>query len=566
MQTIQRLLYPIWQFAYRHRGATLLTLGFVLIFSLLAIPPTWEYTNSPGFCGTTCHTMPPEYATYQVSPHARVLCVDCHIGRDLIAVQFSRKIGHTRLVAATILDNYEYPIRVRTMRPARQTCEECHFPEKFSDDSLRVVHRSEGNRTNDPYDVYLLMHTGGGSEREGLGRGIHWHVENKVSYIPLDPEEQDIPWVKVEYANGEVAEYNSIDSPIDTDNLEKYEIREMDCTTCHNRISHLIVVPDRAVDDALYQGDISRDIPFIRTRSIELLSTAYNSFDEAHAAIETLDPYYRDNYADFYAEGQAQVQEAIEVLKRLYDENNYPEQLLNWETHPNNIGHMDAPGCFRCHDGKHLTNDGESIRLECNLCHSIPQVVRPGAIEPSLPLATGLEPASHLDSTWITQHHNVYDETCANCHTTENAGGITDTSFCSNSGCHANKWTYAGFDAPGLATILGYYQTRAEPILEDFEGQPTYTILQPLFLQECGACHGATPSKGLRLIDYESLLAGGEDGVVVVAGSPNESLMIQTLEKGHFARLSDHQMELLIQWITDGLPLGEENTQTDTQG
>ena len=237
----------------------LLLVAIIIGIPLLALPPLWEYSNSAQFCGTTCHTMPPEYQTYLVSPHARVPCVDCHIGRDLIAVQFFRKSAHLRLIVATVLNEYEYPIRTSEMRPARQTCERCHYPEKFSDDSLRVLNRFENNRTNDPYEIYLLMHTGGGSEREGLGRGIHWHIENPVEYIALDAEEQEIPWVRVNTAEGEQIEYNAINSPVDTDNLEQYELHEMDCITCHNRISHLIDTPASLVDSALERGDLSRE-------------------------------------------------------------------------------------------------------------------------------------------------------------------------------------------------------------------------------------------------------------------------------------------------------------------
>lgn len=525
-----------------------------LLAILLAAPPLWEYSNSPSFCGLTCHTMPPEYSTYLISPHSRVLCVDCHIGRDLLIVQFMRKAGHLRLIVDTVLQNYELPIRTAEMRPARETCELCHSPEKFSDDSLRIIHRYENNRTNDPYSIYLLMHTGGGSQREGLGRGIHWHIENKITYIALDPEEQEIPWVRVETPDGQSVEYHAINSPVDTQNLSRYEIHEMDCITCHNRISHLVKTPDRAVDTALYLGDLSAEIPFIRTRAIELLSVPYNSMDEAVEAFASLGPYYRDNYPEFYAEGQPLVAEAIALLERLYRESNYPEQKLNWNTHPNNIGHRDSPGCFRCHDGQHFSSDGQVIRLECNLCHSIPQIVRPAQIEPKLPLTTGIEPASHLDSTWISRHRTVFDATCSNCHTTTNPGGIDDRSFCANSGCHGVEWKYAGFNAPGLATMLGIYQVEPVPLLEDFEGQPTYAILQPFFTHECGGCHGPVPSKGLRLTDYVSLMAGGEDGVVVIPGNPEQSLMIQVLSTGHFAQPTEHQMDLLTQWIASGAP------------
>lgn len=523
-----------------------------LVVTLLAIPPIWEYTNTPGFCGTTCHTMPPEYNAYLISPHARVPCVDCHIGRDLLLVQFMRKIGHIRLVAATVLDTYELPIQTSSMRPARETCELCHFPEVFSDDSLRVINSYSSNRTNDPSTTYLLMHTGGGSERQGLAKGIHWHVESQISFIALDREEQEIPWVRVESPDGTVTDYNAINSPIDTTDLSQYNLREMDCIVCHNRIAHLIEPPEELVDAAIANNDIPVDLPFIRSRAVDLLSASYTVSEDAVQAMASLDQYYLENYAASY--DKAEIDRVVSQLQTLYAENSYPDQLLDWQTHPNNVGHKDWPGCFRCHDGQHFSADGEVIRMECNLCHSIPLVTGPGDIEPELPLTTGVEPASHLDSTWIARHHNVYDATCANCHTTSNPGGTDNSSFCSNSACHGTTWRFAGFDAPGLATMLGIYQVEPEPILEDFDGQPTYAVLQPLFTQVCGGCHGSVPSKELRLTDYDSLLAGSIDGPVIVPGQPEASQMIQVLTDGHFAVLSDHQMQLLTQWIADGAP------------
>lgn len=523
-----------------------------IIAFLVGAPPAWEYSNSTFFCGTSCHTMPPEFSTYQVSPHSQVLCVDCHIGRDLLIVQAYRKTGHMRLLIDTLTENFEYPIRAHNMVPARQSCEECHSTEKFSDDSLRVIHSFENNRTNDPISIYLLMHTGGGSEREGLGQGIHWHIENETRFISVDENQQEIPWVQVVGPDGETTEYNAINSPIDTENLDQYEIHEMDCITCHNRIAHDLKPPSDAVDQALHRGNISRDIPFIRVRAVELLSEIYPSHEAAEANFRSLEQYYSDYYPEFYAEGADLVQEAIEHLMVLYDESNYPEQELSWKTHPNNVGHDDSAGCFRCHDGQHVNEDEEIIRLECNLCHSIPEVVRPGVLEPQIPVTTGLEPESHLDSTWIARHHIAFDGTCSNCHTTSNPGGTDDQSFCANSGCHSNTWEYAGFDAPGLAARLGIVQLIPEPLLLDFEGTPTYEVLQPLFAQQCGACHGPVPSKGLRVTDYASLMMGSEDGAVIELGDVEGSLLIQTLNEGHFAELEDFQMAILQQWIAEG--------------
>jgi nitrate/TMAO reductase-like tetraheme cytochrome c subunit/mono/diheme cytochrome c family protein len=536
----------------------------VPVFILLAIPPAWEYSNTAEFCGTTCHTMPPEYNTYLVSPHARVPCVDCHIGRDWIAKQFIRKTGHLELIYKTVTGTYEYPIVVGKMRPARETCERCHYPQKFSDDSLREVQRFGDDEKNTPYALYLLMHTGGGTAREGLGQGIHWHIENKIEYIVTDKEEQEIPWIRVNTADGKTVEYVAAGSSIDTDNLDRYKIHEMDCITCHNRISHLIPTPRNVVDEALFRGDLSADIPYIRAQAVEVLSQGYESPDKAEESIAQLDTYYQETYPEFYAANGEKIAAAITLLTQLYHENTYTDQKLDWQTHPDNIGHRDSPGCFRCHDGEHFDSEGTAIRLECNLCHSIPQIVRPDEIEPMLPLATGIEPSSHLDSTWIRRHHNEINETCANCHTVGNAGGTTDTSFCSNSGCHAVDWRYANFDAPTLAIELGIEQQpeAPQPPSAGAEGGPiTYQTLQPIFEQKCGQCHGATPTKGLRLTDYQSLMAGSDDGPVVVPGSPDESRIVIVQTARHFSQLSDEQLAWLRQWIADGAPEGETSAE-----
>ena len=545
---------PAWSRALRL--AILFAIPLVIV---LMLPAAWAYSNSPEFCGTTCHTMPPEYNTYLVSPHARVLCVDCHIGRGSFYQQFTRKTTHSRLLWATVMENYEYPIYVSSMRPARETCELCHYPEKFSDDSLRVLNRFRDNEDNDPYDIYLLMHTGGGSQREGLGYGIHWHVENKVEYIATDNLEQNIPWVRVTYVDGTTTEYVSNESPLAPDELGQYKVREMDCITCHNRISHLLDTPEHLVDSALKRGDIPIDIPYVRARSVELLAERYESTEEAYESIAGLAEYYRENYPDYYAENAATIDNVIGQLQSLWSGNTFPEQELDWKTHPNNIGHRDWPGCFRCHDGKHFSDAGEAVRLECNLCHSIPQIVLPHQIEPMLPLATGIEPSSHRETTWISRHHNEFDATCENCHTTSNPGGTSDTSFCSNSGCHGTDWRYAGFDAPTLALQLGIEQQPAEapPLLEGFEAEGiTFQDLQPVFEQACGTCHGDAATKGLKVTEYDTLLAGGEDGPVIEPGKPEESLILKVLSEGHFAQLTEEQMALLEAWIAAGAPEG----------
>jgi len=149
-----------------------LTLGVLTLAVLVGSAYAWDYTNSPQFCGTACHTMPPEYTAYLTSPHARVDCVECHIGRGFIATRISRKAGDMQHVFATLFHTYEFPITADNLRPARETCERCHSPEKFSDDSLREIRTFGDDPANTPLSIFLILHTGGGVSREGLGRGI----------------------------------------------------------------------------------------------------------------------------------------------------------------------------------------------------------------------------------------------------------------------------------------------------------------------------------------------------------------------------------------------------------
>ncbi len=143
---MRKLLIAIRRFFFppsdSPRWVRMLPFGFLGIVTAAVIYGSiqgWAYTNSSEFCGTTCHTMPPEYNAYLRSPHARVQCVECHIGRDIVTTQFTRKAGDLRHVLLMITKEYEFPIHTRAMRPARDSCEKCHFPEKFSDDSLREV-------------------------------------------------------------------------------------------------------------------------------------------------------------------------------------------------------------------------------------------------------------------------------------------------------------------------------------------------------------------------------------------------------------------------------------------
>jgi mono/diheme cytochrome c family protein/nitrate/TMAO reductase-like tetraheme cytochrome c subunit len=541
---------PRWLFVLPY-----VTLGILGLLLLSGGVYGWEYTNSSKFCGTACHTMPPQDVAYKESPHANVTCEECHIGRASFINQLTRKSQGLHETYYMIFKLYEYPIRAKALRPARDTCEKCHMPETFSDDSLRVISHYADDLENTQSSIYLIMKTGGGAKREGLGRGIHWHIVNKVEYYTTDELSQNIPYVRVYNDDGTTTEYVDVESGFDKATLEESQLKEVSCVTCHNRITHEFPFPTESVDEALARGQISPAIPEIRKRSVSVLSVKYDSREVAFTAINALENYYKGT--DYYADHEAEVTSAIQAIKDIYDGTVFHDQEVDWETHPNNLGHINSPGCFRCHDGKHLNAEQEAIRLECNVCHSIPVVVGKEDFVTNIEISRGLEPESHRNPNWISLHNQVFDQTCSSCHATDDPGGTSNTSFCSNSACHGSVFTYAGFDAPKLREILQAQLPTPVPA-ESFapiDGTPIYDAnIAPMLSARCGACHGDTATAGLNVITYADLMKGGKSGPVVLAGDSAGSLIVQVQSKQHFANLSEEELQLLIQWIDAGAP------------
>ncbi len=533
---------------------------FLVFLVVIFTTSSWEYTNTTEFCGTTCHTMPPQYVTHQLSSHARVTCEDCHLGRAPLITQIGRKIEYSwQTGSAMVANSYEYPIRAKNMRPANDACETCHYPQQFSSDTLVELKRYGEDKENSLSLTYLILKTGGGSKREGLGFGIHWHIENPVKFVALDPEKQIIPYVRVENEDGTITEYVDVESNFDPTAVIEAELYTMDCITCHNRTSHEINQPDDAVNEFIGRGEISVEIPEIRKKSVEVLTVGYATQEEALAAIDGLRAYYQQIYPDYTADNPEAINKAIQVLQKYYQDSVFTDQKMDWNTHPDNAQHLDSPGCFRCHDGKHLTQQGEAVRLECNLCHSVPVVTSGKAIVADIQISRGVEPESHKSSNWISLHRESFDQTCKSCHTVEDPGGTSNTSFCSNSGCHGTKWEYAGFDAPALRLILSEelkkYTTPtpgAAPTAEP--GKPlTYESIQSIF-GKCTACHGSGGIKGVNLSTYADIMKGGEDGPIVIPGDAEASLIVQVQqgEQPHFGQFDSGELEQLINWITDG--------------
>ncbi len=497
--------------------------------------------------------MPPQDVTYKCLPHANVYCTECHIGRAFVGEQFARKSEDLRELYAMVFNTYEFPIRAHRSKPDVLTCEKCHLPETFVDDSLRTTTRFNDDLDNSTYTTYLIMKTGGGDKREGLGRGIHWHIVNPVYYYSEDPEKQEIPYVRVVNDDGTFTEYVDVESGFDPASVNDDQLKEMECTTCHNRVSHEFSPPEVSVDQAMARGLISPDIPEIHARAVSVLSASYETRDVAMSAIDGLEAYYQDR--EYYPDQMEEIGQAIQEIKDIYDRTVFLDQKVDWNTHPDNIGHIYSPGCFRCHDGKHLDDENQAIRLECNVCHSIPVVVGDQDFVANIEISRGPEPESHFNPNWIAMHRDVFDSTCSNCHTTEDPGGTSNTSFCSNSACHGNVYTFAGFDAPALREILKDQLPAPAAAAPGETDNPTFdSYVGALLATKCTVCHGATASAGLNLSTFADTMKGGDSGPVIVEGDSAGSLLVEVQSGQHFATFSAEELEAIKQWIDAGAP------------
>jgi hypothetical protein len=352
----------------------LLTMANVVIVSLASYRGI-EYMDSVQFCGQVCHkVMQPEYAAYQDGAHSRVPCVECHIGSG--ASWFAKsKLSGTRQVFAVTFNTYSRPIAspVQNLRPARDTCEQCHWPDKFHGDLVRKIYEYGDDEKNTESVTTLQMHVGGGVTAGGPVPGIHWHVSGatQIEYIATDDKRQVIPYVRLKDRNGKVTEYYA--EGVTPEQLQKGERRTMDCMDCHNRPAHpMAASAERAVNEVMARGDIPATLPFIHREAVKVLKASYPTQDAAAQGISRgIEDFYRINYRELFTTHPQDIQKAVAATQSVYRRNVFPQMNVGFATYPNNIGHMDFPGCFRCHDDNHVSKDGRKIGQDCEMCHSI---------------------------------------------------------------------------------------------------------------------------------------------------------------------------------------------------
>jgi len=333
------------------------------------------YMDTDKFCGQTCHkVMDPEYTAYSNSPHARVACAECHIGPGA-SFFVKSKLSGTGQLLAVMFNTYPRPIPspVEALRPARETCEQCHWPKKFEGNKFFVHTEYASDAPNTPSTTVALLKIGGRNFSGTVGiHGAHVYQNARMDYVSTDGHRQVIPQVTYTDPNGKVTVFNSTDVKVTPQDLARGEHREMDCMDCHNRPTHIFQVPERAVDSAMDQGSISPKLPFIKKQALEALKRSYPDHASAERGIAaSLDSFYRSSYPQVYASEQDALRSTIKTVQTIYAQNIFPDMKITWGTYPNNLGHTDFPGCFRCHDGNHSSADGRTISNDCSTCHDL---------------------------------------------------------------------------------------------------------------------------------------------------------------------------------------------------
>jgi hypothetical protein len=343
-----------------------------IVFLSLASMRMLNFMDTPRFCGTACHSvMNPEWTTYQQSPHARVACVECHVGEGVDALIDSKLNGAWQMVSATF-DLYEQPIPtpVHQLRPAQETCEKCHWPKKFYGSNLKtfVTYKRDSASTPEYTTLNLKIDTG----TETGKAGIHWHIAdtNEVRYTSVNDERREMIWVEVKQSDGSFKRYENTNlSQVDP---QAENIRTMDCVDCHNRATHIYEKPGRAVDRRIESGKIDRSLPYIKREALAAISKTFANNELAYDVIRRhVQNFYRDNYPTISTSKSDKIDQAVQTLQNIYHRNIHPEMNIDWGAYPSHLGHDENIGCFRCHNSNMVDKQGKHIDNDCTLCHSM---------------------------------------------------------------------------------------------------------------------------------------------------------------------------------------------------
>ncbi len=429
----------------QRRAAKILVGGTFALIPIVGVASYhgYKYTDSTSFCAYACHSvMEPQATAYEHSPHARVSCSECHIGEG--ASWFVRsKLSGTRQVLAVWRNSFPRPIppAIQNLRPARETCERCHWPKKFYGAQLQEIVHFAADETNTRREIDMLLKIGGGDETMGRPEGIHLHMAlaGRIEYIATDDKLQHIPWVRYVDEAGREWIYRSDGLP-SSDPPPEGQVRRLDCMDCHNRPAHKFRSPQEAVDVYLSTGRIDTTLPYIKREAVAALVKPYPDVESAMIGIrEHLTTFYREKYPDIWEADRASVNLAVDRVRDIYRRNFFPQMQVDWRTYPDNIGHLYSPGCFRCHEGRHVNQEGKAISHACNTCHLF---LNPVTVEgkPNV-----IQKGEFVHPYKLQGSHRALQ--CSACHT----GGTGPVPDCA--GCHTDVTAWRNGGLPGFADV-----------------------------------------------------------------------------------------------------------------
>ena len=412
----------------QRRAAMVVVLGTFLLLPVVGFSgyKGYRYTESRAFCTEVCHSvMLPQNITHEHSAHAQVACVRCHIG-DKESWCVKSKLSGIPQVLAVMRGSYPRPIPsvITDLRPTRETCVQCHWPEKAFGARLKKIVRFASDESNTRRQIDVLLKIGG-YETTKETEGIHAHMAraDQIEYVATDAELQDIPWVRYTDESDKLTVFRADGRPGSAPRPSG-QLRQFDCMDCHNRPAHRFRSPQDAVDLYLTTGRIDPILPYIKREAVAALAKTYSDEETVETEIERdIIRFYRTGYADRWTQFEGSIRQAIAMVQEIRRNNFFPHMSAGWQVYPDNIGHMISPGCCRCHDGKHVSDGGERIRFSCVLCHTF---VTPGDAEGAFDYAGSFEHSFGLEDAHAALR-------CDDCHD----GGVSPLFTCT--GCHDRK-------------------------------------------------------------------------------------------------------------------------------
>lgn len=483
VEIVDTIRYPHIDLSDAGHRRILIRIALITIIILpligLASSKTVHYSSSTTFCGTGCHNvMGPQYTRYQHSSHARVDCADCHIGPGTESL-IKAKINGLRQVLSVLTNSYPHPIPAAQLhlRPARETCENCHWPSKYFGDRYFNSYNYRSDEQNSRTETKMILKVGGGDPQNGPPGGIHWHmsVGSVIEYMATDDTLQEIPWVRWRnLSTGESRVYRA-DGVSGDEQPSKGIMRQLDCTDCHNRGGHRVESPSHLLDVALETGAIDKNLPFIKRQALAALVEPYTSNEQGRKIIaEKIESFYREKYPEIFKAQSLKLKETTDKVLNIYDESFFVEMKVNWLSYPDNVGHKIFPGCFRCHDDKHLNAQGKQLTTNCTSCHDFV----------SSDDGQGQKIGSEFQHAVLLGKGIHAQVSCRQCHN----GGADPDKRCDGA-CHQSQLQLMSAETPDLTR----FEIEADEMFEQVDCEechiPEKRFATSEIGKECKSCH-----------------------------------------------------------------------------